>query len=270
MVIGQASPRPREHGGEDDGAVPEVLEAQVLVRRVLVVVVVRDGQAQHGHAEHLGEQVHGHAAAQGRQADDRRPPRLSTSGHERARERRVHVGAGRRIAGAPLRACTSRGWARRVVERRRLVRRSCSPAPGGGPRSARGPAPGVWSGTSRKSIEARASVGIAFAARSPTAPDCEPAHVQGGQHDALGQPGAAGLGRGQGQLLAQRRRRRRGHVAQRLALGRRSAAARRRRSRRSGCGRRGRAGRPRGGPAPPPGSGPSCRSARCGARAAGP
>ena len=134
-----SSPRPRQHRGERPRPVPQVLQAQVLVRRVLVVVVVRDGQADDRHGQDLEEEVHRHAAAQGRQADHGRPPRLSTAPRERARERRVQRRARRGIARVPRRAGPAGAWRTALVEGRRLVRRPCSPARAGAPRGARAP-----------------------------------------------------------------------------------------------------------------------------------
>jgi len=42
-----------EKGGEDFDSVPEVLETQVFVGGVLIVVVVRDGEGDHGNVATL-------------------------------------------------------------------------------------------------------------------------------------------------------------------------------------------------------------------------
>ena len=44
-------------------AVPEILQPQVFVGGMLVVVVIGDGQADHGYLQHVGKHIERHAAA---------------------------------------------------------------------------------------------------------------------------------------------------------------------------------------------------------------
>jgi len=55
-----------QDGGIDFNGVPQVLQAQVFVFAVLVVVVVRDGQNEHGSAGFFLDQVKRQAATHGR------------------------------------------------------------------------------------------------------------------------------------------------------------------------------------------------------------
>src|SRR5215470_13082606 len=89
---------PRQQSGAGLNAVPEVLDAEVLVGGVLVVVMVDDRDPDDRRLELLEEQVHRDASAERRELDDR-PSRGSLDrADDRPGNGQVHRGAARRVA----------------------------------------------------------------------------------------------------------------------------------------------------------------------------
>jgi hypothetical protein len=60
-----------EKAGEHGDPVSKVLEPAVLVRAVLVVIVIGDGNPEDRNVQDVGKHLHGHASAKGRQLDRR-------------------------------------------------------------------------------------------------------------------------------------------------------------------------------------------------------
>jgi len=179
--VGQAA----EKGGEDFEAVPEILEAEVLsLAACWLSSWLAMGKAMTGGVVAVLEEI----------PSGRLPPAVGRrtgswpvaviDGGELAREGEIEWGAGRRDSRNPIRLL--RSLRLRVAPRRRafgerlctLARRCAAPTSGL-------IESGVSSGTRRKSIEARASVGIVFRGLSADVAGLDAAQIQAGQHQQL-------------------------------------------------------------------------------------
>ena len=78
-------------------ALPEVAEAEIFVRAVLVIVVIDDGHADPGQAE-IFEDIHGDAAAEHGSDDGLTVAGFLHDADQRLRNRQIHAGAGSAVA----------------------------------------------------------------------------------------------------------------------------------------------------------------------------
>src|SRR5438105_9513557 len=85
----------------DVDAIPQILQAQVLVRGVLIVVVIRDWNSDHRRASAVLKQIHRNAAAEGRHADRRIAESIGDDLRDALANRRIDRRARRRITCAP-------------------------------------------------------------------------------------------------------------------------------------------------------------------------
>src|SRR5436190_257952 len=116
----------REKRGEHLDPVPEVLQPDVLVCRMLIIVVIDDRKADHRRAVSLKE-IHRNAAAEGREEVGRGAGGVANHGRHLSRNRQIHRGACRAVSRAPdqlddVRMRQSRRSIRRLMNDEEVLR----------------------------------------------------------------------------------------------------------------------------------------------------